>query len=365
MSKEPYTKCHYIPQVYLRQWRYDKKTEKEYAEVQVFDKVNQKKLYKKIEDNYYVDDLYNPYLKESLDLYCNLPQNMKESFISKIDDYTKNNNIEIYYGQENLKYKENLNILYLNNQEKIKFKKNDKFVSDTANKEIYNKLMSIKCTNIEQDFNKKIETFWNDFIQKLDKGKTEFEKDSSHNIVSLSTKQLNYLHDFIITMITRIKNIPGIQGYDLEIKNISKFVDNSVIKSMFEGIEKASTPCNKFPDYHFITQNYDLLNKKNNHFKESFFYNENRNCQMLIIRDNNDLEFYTSDVPCFLEEESNTIYCPATDKIFLMFTKEDTQNSNIKIVEASADDVLRLNDLVCEHAKNDIIFKNKWRSTNV
>lgn len=135
-------------------------------------------------------------------------------------------------------------------------------VSDIANEEIYNELMSIKCTNIEQDFNKKIETFWNDFIQKLDKAKTEFEKDSSQNILSLSSNQLSYLHDFVITMITRIKNIPGIQGYNLKIENISKFFDDSVIRPMFRGIEKAITPCNKFPDYHFITQNYDLLNKK-------------------------------------------------------------------------------------------------------
>ena len=364
MSKEPYTKCHYIPQVYLRQWRYDKETEKEYAEVQVYDKVNQKKLYKKIENNYYMDDLYNQNLKESLDLYCNLPQNIKDSFISKIDDFIKNNNIEIYYEKEKLKYKEKLNIVYLNNQEKIKFKKNHISVSDIANEEIYNKLMSIKCTNIEQDFNKKIETFWNDFIQKLDKGKKEFEKDSSQNILSLSPKQLSYLHDFVITMITRIKNFPGIQGYDLKVKNISKFLNDFGIRPMFGEIEKASTPCNKFPDYYFITQNYDLLNKKNNHLKESFFYNENRNCQMLIISDKNDLEFYTSDVPCFFEKESDTIYFPATDKIFLKFTKEDTQNSNIKIVEASADEVLKLNDLVCKNAKSDIIFKNKLRSTN-
>lgn len=365
MSKEPYTKCHYIPQVYLRQWRCDKKTKKQYAEVQVYDKVKCQKLCKKIEDNYYIKNLYNQNLKESLNLYCNLSQNIKEGFIRKIDEFTQKNNIEIYYEQEKLKYKEALNILYLNIPEKIKFKENGISVSDITNKELYNKLMSIKCTDIEQNFNKKIENYWNKFIRKLNEGKAKFEKDHSQNILSLGFEQLNYLHDFVITMITRIQNIPGIQGYNSGIKKISDSLYNSVLEEWFPGIKEASIPCEKFSDYLFEKQNNDLLNQGNNHLKESFFCNENRNCQMIIISDNNDLEFYTSDVPCFLDIESNIICCPVTDKIFLKFIKEDQQNSEIKIAEASSDEVLKLNGLVYKNAKNDIIFKNSWRLINV
>ena len=81
-------------------------------------------------------------------------------------------------------------------------------------------------------------------------------------------------------------------------------------------------PVDNFPSYYLKKNVYDILN--GNSVYASDFLKDSLIYEIFIIKDETDLEFYTSDVPCFVvnnkfeaSNKNNAIYFPITDKILL------------------------------------------------
>lgn len=97
-------------------------------------------------------------------------------------------------------------------------------------------------------------------------------------------------------------------------------------------------------------------------FKDSLIY------EIFIIKDETDLEFYTSDVPCFVvnnkfeaSNKNNAIYFPITDKILLRMKRNRQLVDKINFYKAYNDDVRYFNNLIYNNANKYIIFKGQWR----
>lgn len=367
--------CHYIPQVYLMSW----KNANNNHNVNVYDK-EKKQLVKdgfNIKNNFVGKNLYNYKLFDDFQT-IKYEEEVKKDIIEKIKKFEKDNNIYIYYQGQRLKYNKDDNYIFLTEKDSIDFKK-QKSSSICCKKErnIYmSELKKIKSTFIEDLLYKKVENNWNEILKLLKDVSKNFFNNSNLKEIPIHYKYMHLLINMITLMIYRIPNTPGDKEYNDTIESsilalvhvLEKpiFSDNTVDDNTYK--EKICKPVKKFAKYRLKKDVYDILMRDS--IDKNEFIKENRPfLEMFVIRNKNDLEFYTSDVPCFIVEnrfevsnKNNAIYFPITDKILLRLKKSNQLVDKINIYEANDREVRYFNNLIYNKADKYIIFKNKWRN---
>ena len=365
--------CHYIPRVYLMSW---KKANSNYN-INVYDK-EKKQVIKNglnIKNNFFIKDLYNYKLFDDSQT-TKYEKEIKADIIKKISEFETDNDVEIYYNGKQLKYFEDNNYIFITQVDNIEFKK--KFTNlmccNKEKKGYISELKKIKSTFIEDLLDKNVEDNWNKVLDLLKKDCTNFEDNPNLKSITIENTYINLLKNMAKLMIYRIPNTPGYKTHNNRIKSACSAMKSILAKPIYSDettdnetyIKKMCAPVDNFPSYYLKKNVYDILNGNSvyasDFFKDSLIY------EIFIIKDETDLEFYTSDVPCFVvnnkfeaSNKNNAIYFPITDKILLRMKRNRQLIDKINFYKAYNDDVRYFNNLIYNNANKYIIFKGQWR----
>ena len=365
--------CHYIQRVYLMSW---KKANSNYN-INVYDK-EKKQIVKNglnIKNNFFIKDLYNYKLFDDSQA-TKYEKEIRADIIKKISEFETDNDVEIYYNGKQLKYFEDNNYIFITQVDNIEFKKKSTNIM-CCNKEkkgYISELKKIKSTFIEDSLNKNVEDNWNKVLDLLKKDCTNFEDNPNLKSITIESTYINWLKNMAKLMIYRIPNTPGYKTHNNRIESACSAMKSILAKPIYSDetadnetyIQKMCAPVDNFPSYYLKKNVYDILNGNSvyasDFFKDSLIY------EIFIIKDETDLEFYTSDVPCFVvnnkfeaSNKNNAIYFPITDKILLRMKRNRQLVDKINFYKAYNDDVRYFNNLIYNNANKYIIFKGQWR----
>ena len=339
--------CHYVPQVYLKQWSNDNK------KVNILDKESSVTESLSIEKNFYERDLYNIKFGEYLTFINKFPIS-KKYFIENIQRILDTYNVDIYYKEKLFDLnKQNLgclteveNIEFFNNEGKIKAKNKNK---------VYSSLKQIKDTTIEDLFHDKIENKYNSTIENIKKHLVE----NNFNSFESSNKEINEIRILMLSMLLRCKETPG-----LFLQNQEKNQRKKFLKTIFSNNVSLKKLLNYSERVDFLLDVYNLLtDAKKSKYYIKYFVDTNYSIFLYYIESKNEIEFCTSDCPCI--DIKDELLMPLTPKLLLVASDSVIQDKNIIIVEkANESQVIKYNNLILNSLAKCIIFKNKLNKEN-
>lgn len=339
--------CHYVPQVYLKQWSNDNK------KVNILDKKSSVTKSLSIEKNFSERNLYNIKFGEYLTFINKFPIS-KKYFIENIQRILDTYNVDIFYKEKifNLS-KQNLG--YLTEEENIEFFNDKGKVNDKNKNKIYSSLKQIKDTTIEDLFHDKIENKYNFTIEKINKHLVE----NNFNSFELDTEEINEIRTLMLSMLLRCKETPGLffqnqeknqRKYDLKII----FSNNVSLKKLLNYSERVD----------FLLDVYNLLtDAQKSKYYIKYFVDKNYSIFLYYIESKNEIEFCTSDCPCI--DIDDALLMPLTSRLLLVASNSVTQDKNIIVVEKANDSqVIKYNNLILNSLAKCVIFKNKLNKEN-
>lgn len=348
-------KCHYISQVYLKQWSHNDNHLNIYRVKDM--KVDDNGI--SIDNNFIETNLYNypfdllTYVKEFPSIY--------NDFKKMIKNFEIDNKIKIYYKDRRFNYKK-MNLGYLNDKADVSFYESGKKVSKRKENYYYDIISHFKSTYLEEKLSTVIENEWNNFLQTL------YNKvNDNPDTIELNENDDLLLRIMFTTMIIRVPNVPGNTTITNTKNNVFDFFYmllnkmNPCLKEEFNNL--IYNDCDRL---FFLKNIYDVV-KNNNYQKYMFPYGEIAlNFELYYITDQK-REFYTCDVPCFefinnyeRTNQNNGYYFPLTPKMVLVAKRDESLNRTIACFDADNKKVNYINNLVCNMACEYIIFLNTY-----
>ena len=339
--------CHYVPQVYLRHWSNDNR------KVNILNKKSNITKSLSIEKNFYEKDLYNIKFGEYLTFINKFPI-LRKYFIENIRRILDTYNVDIYY-KEKLFDLNKQNLGCLTEVENIEFFNSEGKINAKNKNKVYSSLKQIKDTTIEDLFHDKIENKYNFTIEKINKHLVE----NNFNSFELDTEEINEIRTYMLSMLLRCKETPGLFFQNQEKNQRKKF-----LKIIFSNNVSLKKLLNYSERVDFLLDVYNLLtDAKKSKYYIKYFVDTNYSIFLYYIESKNEIEFCTSDCPCI--DIKDALLMPLTPKLLLVASDSVIQDKNIMIVEkANESQVIKYNNLILNSLAKCIIFKNKLNKEN-